>query len=151
MIRIITLLSAAFMLFIISCATAPEEMAVPDELPEVEREAVEFVTAEREKESAEAALEKSRSIKAHVAVREDFAAAMELYNEGIVLFESGPEEALNAQEKFRVAEAGFIDAYEKAYAKREAALRELEQARDDIRRLERESEELERLEEEGAE
>jgi hypothetical protein len=79
-------------------------------------------------------MEKAKSVKADVAVKDLFDAARKALDEGDArTAEDG------APQKYREAEEGFLAAYESALAKREEALRQLDLAREAVRLAEEET------------
>ncbi len=75
---------------------------------------------------AYSAMEKALSIKADVAVKEDYAAAEKMFKDAEALDASDPESAAKAALIYMDAETAFNSVYDKAAEKRENALKELE-------------------------
>lgn len=98
------------------------------------------------KELAEQAREKALSVKADVAAKNDFAAAQAVFDEAASLEAAGNKAAAD---KYLEAEAQFTSVYESVKSKRDAAQRELDKARADIKTVEAEAAELERLKKGG--
>jgi hypothetical protein len=84
-------------------------------------------------------MEKAKAIKADVAVKEDFNKGLTAFNEGESLSASSSDESVTAS-KYIEAEELFLAAYNSAAAKREAALNQLNKAKEDIKTVEAEAE-----------
>ena len=130
-----------------SCASAPEQ---PVEEP-VKEEVKETMSVTELRNKAYSAMEKALSIKANVAVKEDYAAAEKMFNDAEALDASNPESAAKAALIYMDAETAFNSVYDKAAEKKENALKELEMAKEDIKAVEKEAEEAESNPEGGAE
>ena len=130
-----------------SCASAPEQ---PVEEP-VKEEVKETMSVTELRNKAYSAMEKALSIKANVAVKEDYAAAEKMFNDAEALDASNPESAAKAALIYMDAETAFNSVYDKAAEKKENALKELEKAKEDIKAVEKEAEEAESNPEGGAE
>ena len=131
-----------------SCASAPE---TPVEEEPVKEEVKEKLSVTEIRNKAYSAMEKALGIKANVAVKEDYAAAEKMFNEAESLDASNPESAAKAALIYMDAETAFNTVYDKAYEKRENALKELEMAKNEIKAVEEEAEAVEGSPEGGAE
>jgi hypothetical protein len=107
-----------------SCASAPD--------------AVDITTAQTR---ADAAREKAKSVKADLAVKEDFARGQAVYGEAEGLMPAGGDSAVA---KFLEAEGLFLAAHDAAVVKRDEARKQLEKAKSDIKAVEAEAETLKR-------
>ncbi|MDR2900194.1 MAG: hypothetical protein LBV20_01560 [Treponema sp.] len=126
--------------FLISCGTTAE--STPDPVtPPPSGASVDF-SAERAR--AESARESARSIRADVAVKDDFNNAVNVFNTA--------ESAANPAAAFTEAERLFNAARDKAQTLRDAAMSELEKAQAEIKNAEDEAAayETERAAEESA-
>ncbi len=135
-------------IILFSCASAPEK---PVEEEPVAEEVKEKVSITEIRNKAYSAMEKALSIKANVAVKEDYAQAEKMFNDAEALDASDPEAAAKAALIYLDAETAFNTVYEKAYEKRENALKELEMAKNEIKAVEEEAEAAEGSSEGGAE
>jgi len=129
-----------FVLF--SCASAPDKGIAPDD-NSMQQSAAASVSADKEKSRATDAMNKAKDIKADVAVKDDFSKALGVYNEAETLLASGPDKTAAAAARYLESEKLFLEAYEKAKAKREEALKQLEKARADIKNVESDAAEME--------
>ncbi len=142
----ILLIFASIILF--SCASTPE---TPVEEEPVKEEVQEKVSITEVRNKAYSAMEKALGIKANVAVKEDYADAEKMFNEAESLDASDPESAAKAALIYMDAETAFNSVYDKAFEKRENALKELEMAKEEIKAVEEEAEKTESGPEGGAE
>ena len=131
-----------------SCASTPE---TPVEEEPVKEEVQEKVSVTEIRDKAYSAMEKALGIKANVAVKDDYTAAEKMFNEAETLDASDPESAAKAALIYMDAETAFNTVYDKAYEKRENALKELEKAKEEIKAVEDEAEKSENTPEGGAE
>ena len=131
-----------------SCASAPE---TPVEEAPAKEDVAQKVSVTEIRNKAYSAMEKALGIKANVAVKEDYTAAEKMFNEAEALDASDPESAAKAALIYMDAETAFNTVYDKAYEKRENALKELEKAKEDIKAVEDEAEKSENTPEGGAE
>lgn len=99
------------------------------------------------KDLAEQARDKAVSVKAEVAAKDEFAAAQAAFDEAASL-ESGNKAA--AQAKYQEAEGLFNAVYESVKSRRDAAQKELDKARSDIKNVEAEAAELDRIRKGGS-
>jgi len=127
-------------LFLFSCKSAP---APTDNViygaPATEK-AIDIATA---KSKAVDAMEKAKSIKADVAVKDEYNSAFDVFNDA----EKEAQTASNllvAADKYLEAERLFLAAYESARAKKEEAQRQLNKAKEDIRQVEDEADAFEK-------
>jgi hypothetical protein len=120
-------------LFLFSCASSPE----PKDDGKLYGAPIDIGTA---KERAVDARDKAKSIKADVAVKDDFSKALDVFNEA---------EANPTIEKYLEAETLFLASYESARVKKEEAQRQMNKARDDIRQVEVNAEAFEKEQKEG--
>lgn len=90
------------------------------------------------RDKALAALELARSVKADVAAKDIFDPAFAAFNEAESLAASA-----EADGKYRTAETGFTNAYNRARDLRSAAQNELDKAKQEIRNAENDAAELE--------
>jgi len=106
-----------------SCASAPQTdgFAAP-------------VSSDAARDKAQAAMEKARSVRADIAVMDDFTTGQATFN----LAQSLSGEAAIA--KYQEAEKLFLAAHDTTVAKREEANKQLEKARNDIKALEQDVE-----------
>lgn len=109
-----------------SCGSAPETTG---ESPAKET----VVSLSDAKARATSALDKAKSIKADVAVKDDFNKAMQAYTQAEGLAEA------DAVKKYLEAEGLFTGAYDKAKALRDAALDQLNKAKTEIKTAENEA------------
>lgn len=141
----ILLVLASVMLF--SCASAPEKPVEEETVKEVPEKL--SITEIRNK--AYSAMEKALSIKANIAVKDDYKAAEKMFNDAEALDASNPEAAARASLIYLDAETAFNTVYDAAYEKRENARKELEMAKGDIKAAEDEAELAEKEAAGGAE
>ncbi len=137
-----------FVLF--SCASAPVKENAADEAPAAAQttapaapEAVTVETAEKEKNRAIEAMNKAKSVKADVAVKDEFGKALGIFNEAETLSASGAGNVAAAAGKYLESEVLFLEAYEKAKAKREEAVKQLDKAKADIKNVEEDAKAME--------
>ncbi|MCL2792038.1 MAG: hypothetical protein FWD87_03010 [Spirochaetaceae bacterium] len=126
------------LIFLFSCRSAP---APAEPVPDVR--AVPAVGVDEARNRAVNAMERARSIRADVAVRDDFNSALALFNEA----EGEPRTAGNLQNlvnKYFDAERLFLAAHENTRVMREEAQRQLNRAREDIRQVETAAEAFDR-------
>jgi len=141
-------------ILLFSCRSRPAivEEEVPEKEPKVEEIAeIELAVGGVAKSRAVEAMERARSIRADVAVREDFNAALAVFKEAEKEIDNANKElvvrnfleaeriVLNAETLFLEAEELFLRAYETTRIKREEARIELNRARSEIRRVESEA------------
>ena len=122
-------------LFLFSCKSAPAPTDLTDGTTVAEK-AMDIATA---KGRAVDAMDKAKSIKADVAVSDEYNSALDVFNDA----EKEAQNASNllvATDKYLEAERLFLAAYESARVKKEEALRQLNKAKEDIRQLENEAE-----------
>jgi hypothetical protein len=127
---------------IIACKSAPPETA-PEPVPTPSEPAraepapspppPPSTDGAAERNRALEAMNKAKSIKADIAVKDEFNAAQNLFDEGEALLASSSG---GAAQKYLEAETRFLAAYDSAYAKREEALRQLNLARQAIKSVE---------------
>ncbi|QQO08630.1 hypothetical protein [Breznakiella homolactica] len=98
------------------------------------------------KDRAVKAMEDARSIKANVAVKDEFDAAMDAFNQGEAIATGDA-----AAEKYREAERLFISSYNKAKTQRDAAMDQLNRAKLEIKGAEDDAAALEQAQAESAE
>ena len=142
----ILLVLASVLLF--SCASAPEK---PVEEETVIEEVQKPISITEIRNKAYSAMEKALSIKANVAVKDDYKAAEKMFNDAEALDASNPEAAAKASLIYLDAETAFNTVYDTAYEKRENARKELEMAKGDIKAAEDEAEIAEKEAAGGAE
>jgi len=122
-------------LFLFSCKSAPAPTDLTDGTTVAEK-AMDIATA---KGRAVDAMDKAKSIKADVAVSDEYNSALDVFNDAEKEAQSASN-LLVATDKYLEAERLFLAAYESARVKKEEALRQLNKAKEDIRQLENEAE-----------
>lgn len=95
------------------------------------------------KSGAVETMNKAKSVKADVAAKEQYDRAMAEYNAAESLAAAGSEDEAAIVEKYTNAQNLFNAAYNTADAKRQAALRQLEKAKADIKNVENDASALE--------
>ncbi|MDX9800403.1 MAG: hypothetical protein RBT69_03590 [Spirochaetia bacterium] len=128
-------------LFLYSCASAPEKAVEPVVAAVVEPAQV--FTADKEKTRATEAMNKAKSVKAEVAMKDEFNKALGIYNEANTLVSAGGEKVKTAAAKYLESEALFLAVYEKSKIKREEAVKQLEKAKAAVKNVEEDAAELE--------
>lgn len=122
-------------LVLFSCASAPDKGSVTEETQTVQNITA-AQNADMEKNRATDAMNKAKSVKAEVAVKEEFNKALGIYNEANSLASAGGESIKTAAAKYIESEALFLASYEKAKVKKEEAMKQLEKAKADIKNVE---------------
>jgi hypothetical protein len=129
-----------------SCKSAPS----PEPQPSPSSNAVEQqadVSADRSK--AVEAMNMAKSVKADVAVKDDFNRALEIFNNAESLAASGSVPA--AVDQYHEAERLFMDAHSRAVVKRDEAQRQLTLAREAIKAVEEDAAALDQEQQTGGE
>jgi superfamily I DNA and RNA helicase len=132
-----------------SCKSAPAPVTEPEPEPVPPVSAAEpkaDVAADRSK--AVEAMNLAKSVKADVAVKDEFNRALGVFNnaESLAASNSGP----SAVEQYREAERLFLDAHKQAVAKRDEAQRQLTLAREAIKSVEDEAAALDQEQQDNA-
>jgi hypothetical protein len=112
-----------------SCKSAPEPAPLQPVSP-VEQQ----TDASADRNKAVEAMNLAKSVKADVAVKDEFNRALGVFNDAESLAASNSVPA--AGDKYREAEKLFLDAHKQAVAKREEAQRQLTLAREAIKAVE---------------
>ncbi|MCL2480564.1 MAG: hypothetical protein FWF38_02520 [Spirochaetaceae bacterium] len=123
-------------LFLFSCKSAP----APDADGANVQKAIDIVTA---KSRAVDAMDKAKSIKADVAVSDEYNSALDVFNEAEKDAQN-PGDLLAVTNKYLEAERLFLATYESARSKKEEAQRQLNRAKDAIKQVENEAEAFEK-------
>ncbi len=140
--RKLLLILPLFVLF--SCASAPEKPQPEEEAVSAVQTAAVQATADREKARAVDAMNKAKSVKADVAVKDEYSKAMGVFNEAESLVSAGIDKIPAAQAKYLESEKLFLAAHDNTLVKREEALKQLEKAKQDIKNVEKEAEDFDR-------
>ncbi|MFP3091326.1 hypothetical protein LQZ21_13475 [Treponema sp. TIM-1] len=128
--------------FLFSCASPPppETTAPPPQAPAKAppQEKMDFAEA---KARAVSAMDKAKSVKADVSVKDHYTTAFSTYTEAESLAAVGSADGIG---KYLEAETAFLAAHDEAIAKREEAQRQLGRAREAIKTVEDEATEFDR-------
>ncbi len=116
-----------------SCASAPEQPPVEQPEPEAVQKPVSITDV---RNRAYSAMEKALSIKANIAVKDEYSEAKKMFDNAEALDASDPEAAAKAALIYLDAETAFNTVYDTAFTKRENASKELQMAKDDIKAVE---------------
>ncbi len=130
-------------LFLFSCASSPDKGTTDGS--SALQEPTDMRTA---KNRAVDAMNKAKSIKADIAVKDDYNSALAVFNEAEKEAQAATNE-LATTNKYLEAERLFLAAYENARAKREEATKQLNKAKEDIHQVESDAEAFDKEQSEG--
>ena len=133
-------------LFLFSCASSADKKTGADDSSSLYGVVKDIATA---KSRAVDAMNKAKSVKADVAVKDDYNKALGVFNDA-EKDASNPSNELAVINKYLDAEKLFLAAYDSAKAKRDEAQKQINKAKEDINRVESEAEAFEKEQKEGA-
>ena len=122
-------------LILFSCKSAP----APTDGKDVADKVIDIATA---RSRAVDAMDKAKSIKADVALKDDYNSALDVFNNAEKDAQASGD-ILAVTNKYLESERLFLAAYDGTRAKREEAQRQLNKAKEDIKRVENEADAFE--------